>query len=167
MISGGEWIPALLMVGIAGVWDLRKGIIPNWLTLPGLLLGFGWHFARSGWTGLLFALGGAVLMAVFFLIPYLLGGLGAGDLKLVLALGALLGPREGVQVALASAIAGGLLAIFLLLRRGGARTADGELHSGGLGKGDGTQRPQRWGRWGTMPYGVAIAIGTAWSVLVA
>jgi prepilin peptidase CpaA len=178
---GWEWVPVLLMVGMAGAWDLRRGIIPNWLTLPGFLLGFGWHLAQSGWSGrlyalfgwhlaqsgwsgLLYAVVGAAVTSILFLAPYLLGGLGAGDLKLALALGSLLGPLGGFRAALASAIVGGILACLLLVWRGRPRLAEGGGASEGLQVGGGAAPGQGWGKGGTIPYGVAIAIGTAWSV---
>jgi Flp pilus assembly protein protease CpaA len=101
----------------AGI-DLRTGRIPNVLTATTAAAGLG--FAAAGLTGtslVAAALGGALGLAL--MMPgHLVGGTGAGDVKLMGALGTLVGPGAVVVMFLASAIAGGVLAIGHAWRRG-------------------------------------------------
>jgi prepilin peptidase CpaA len=101
---------------LAAAWtDARTGRIPNWLTLPLLPAGLALGFLDGGLLGLgSAALGCAVCFAVPFGLLYFSRGkaIGGGDVKLFAGLGALLGPRAGLQVELGSLV---LLALFALL----------------------------------------------------
>ncbi len=168
---GWEWIPVFGMVVIAAAIDIRRGIIPNWLTLPGFVGGLVWHFSFGGVKGLYFALGGAFFASMLFLVPFLWGGVGGGDFKLILALGSFLGPWDGVRTALAIAIVGGVMSLIaLLLRTRGRKGAqEGEKGAGGdeIRRGQKLWPPGKWRDWGTIPYGPAIAMGTAWAIFAA
>ncbi|HKO89788.1 MAG TPA: A24 family peptidase [Polyangiaceae bacterium] len=101
---------------LASAWtDARTGRIPNWLTFPALPLGLALGAIDAGWLGLGSAALGALLC---FGVPYTLfrssrgTAIGGGDVKLFTGLGALLGPRAGLEVELASLV---LLAVFALL----------------------------------------------------
>ena len=108
------WIPALLLVVWAGWLDLRSRRIPNWLTVPALILGLGVNTIILGWDGTKVALGGAGL-ALGLLLPFvLLRGLGAGDWKLMGALGAWLGPIQILFVLLATILIAGIVASWLI-----------------------------------------------------
>ena len=99
----------------AAVNDLRTQRIPNLLTYPAMGIALGYHFMMSGLDGLLFSAGGLALGIAIFILPYLMGGMGAGDAKLMGAVGAILGAK-GVFVAfLFTAIAGGIYALILLV----------------------------------------------------
>jgi len=104
----------------ACVTDLRTRRIPNVLTLGAALLGFGFHLVAGGWGwgGLLTSVAGWGVGLVLFLPLFALRGLGGGDVKLVAALGAWLGPGQTVWLALFTAIAGGPLAVAVALSRG-------------------------------------------------
>jgi len=73
--------------------------------------GFGLHILLAGVTGLWTALFGLLVGFMLLLVPYLLGGMGAGDVKALAALGALLGAETILQVALYMALFGGLMSI--------------------------------------------------------
>ena len=108
----------LCLVAVASAYDLRTRRIPQVLTLGGAAAGLLFHLALGGWNaGLASATGWAIGIAIFFL-PYALGGLGAGDVKLLGAIGAWLGPMNAVWVGLYAGAAGGLLAIFVALTKG-------------------------------------------------
>jgi prepilin peptidase CpaA len=110
---------AALAVALAAcVTDLRMRRIPNVLTLGAALVGFGYHLLAGGWEGLLGSLAGWGLGLVLFLPLFALRGLGGGDVKLLAALGAWLGPGQTVWLALFTAIAGGPLALAVALSRG-------------------------------------------------
>ena len=82
------YIGAGIIATVALFTDTRRGRIPNWLTFPALGLGVALHSFVGGGDGLLFAAEGAALGLGLFLVPFLIGGMGAGDVKLLAALGA-------------------------------------------------------------------------------
>jgi prepilin peptidase CpaA len=109
---------AVLAATIALVSDVRTRRIPNWLTGSTLLIGLLVNLFASGPPGLVAAVTG---MAVGFLllIPfYVLRAVGAGDVKLLAALGAVLGVQALLAVAAAGALVGGLMSLIILARRG-------------------------------------------------
>jgi len=109
----------LLTVLFSAVYfDLTQKRIPNFLTLPAAGLGFIIFAVDGGLDGLVSGLAGfGVGIAVFFL-PFALGGIGGGDVKLMGAIGALKGVGFILYAALFTALAGGLLALFYLLLSG-------------------------------------------------
>ncbi len=111
------WIFALLLAGWAGWLDWRSRRIPNWLTGSGLIVGLVANTVASGWSGTKVALEGAGLGLVLLLPFVLLRGLGAGDWKLIGALGAFLGPKKILLVLLESIFIAGLMAIVEMIRK--------------------------------------------------
>jgi prepilin peptidase CpaA len=101
---------------VAVVEDLRRRQVPNWLTVAGGACGLacaGW----GGWHGLGIASAG-VLAGFFILLPFhLCGAMGGGDIKLIAAYGALLGPAGILLAAVFAGAIGGLLAAGALLFR--------------------------------------------------
>jgi prepilin peptidase CpaA len=95
----------------ATVDDLARRHIANWIPAAALAGGLGWQIGRAGWHGLGTALGGAVVGFSVFLIFYLMGGMGGGDIKLMAGFGALLGAGLLLEAALWAAGIGGLLAV--------------------------------------------------------
>ena len=85
--------------------------IPNLANLTMVLAGLVYHCHATGFNGFLFAFAGLALGFALLLVPYLLGGMGAGDVKALAALGAVLGPGAIFQVFLYMSIAGGILAL--------------------------------------------------------
>jgi Flp pilus assembly protein protease CpaA len=103
----------------ASATDLWKFKVYNLLTVPMLVLGVVASTCLGGWDGLLSSLLGAGLGFVLLVVFFAVGGVGAGDVKLLTAVGAWLGPFLTYQVFVASAIFGGLYALALVFRRGG------------------------------------------------
>jgi prepilin peptidase CpaA len=97
--------------------DLRRRAIANWINVAGLAAGLVYHSAARGWAGLAWSAGGAAAGFAVLLLFYCLGGMGAGDLKLSAAFGALLGPSGILLAALLAAPLGALLAAVCLLWR--------------------------------------------------
>ena len=167
----GDWeyrlAVATLAVAVCGGWlDWRWRRIPNWLTLPALLFGIGVHVAAAGWPGAKDALAGAGL-GLGLLLPFVLvRGLGAGDWKLMGALGALTGRERLVMVLLLSMLIAGLMAVVEMVRRRRVKqTLSNTLKLVGVAA--------TFGRGGackeitldnselmTLPFGVAAAIAT-------
>jgi prepilin peptidase CpaA len=110
-------IIALAVVGIAAYTDVRARRVPNWLTVSGLVLGLVLHLELSGWPGLKISLGGAALALLVLFPVVLMRGLGAGDWKLFGALGAILGPTVAMVVLFFAIMIGGVMALFLVIRR--------------------------------------------------
>ncbi len=111
----------LCIVVVAGAYDLRCRKIPNWLSLSGLVLGLGTNILLSGWGGLGAAALGFGLAMLIYTPLYLIRGMGAGDVKLMAAVGAIVGPHDWLGIFLATALAGGLisLAAVVIKRRAG------------------------------------------------
>ncbi len=104
-------IALVCVVLVAGVYDLRSRRIPNWVSLSGIVLGAGGNTLLFGWHGLREA-GFGLLCAVAIYMPlYLVRAMGAGDVKLMAAVGAIVGPQDWLQIFLATAIIGGILSL--------------------------------------------------------
>jgi prepilin peptidase CpaA len=115
-MSAPEWV-ALALGCCAALEDLWRRRISNPITAAGLAAGLGLGLAGGGWRGLGSALAGAALGFCVFLLFHGMGGMGAGDLKLMAAFGALLGPAGILMAAVLAAMAGALLAAAVLLWR--------------------------------------------------
>lgn len=111
-------IPLLALVIVAGVYDILWRKIPNWAALAGVLAGFGVNTFLHHWAGLKnAALGFGLAFLVYFSL-YLLRGMGAGDAKLMGAVGALAGPGNWVAILVLTALIGAVCALVLILSRG-------------------------------------------------
>jgi prepilin peptidase CpaA len=89
---------AILAALIAAITDARTGRIPNWLTLPLLVLGPVLSAVAGGVPALLLSLLGVVLCAAVPLLLFTRQAMGGGDVKLFAALGGLLGTHVGIEV---------------------------------------------------------------------
>jgi prepilin peptidase CpaA len=96
------WILAIILTIIAGMGDLRTRKIRNVLTVPALLCGIVTNTLLSGWHGFALSLEGAGVGLGLLLPVVLLRGLGAGDWKLMGALGAFVGPRMTFTILMVS-----------------------------------------------------------------
>jgi len=103
---------------IAVVSDVRTRRIPNWLTFgaAAAALLYGWF--HSGFPGVSQAALGWAAGALIFFPLFALGGMGAGDVKLVAGLAAWLGPIEAVYLAIFASMAGGVVGLMVALFRG-------------------------------------------------
>ena len=144
------WMVAVIG-GAATIEDLARRTISNWLSLAALVGGLGCQVFSHGWRGAATALLGSIAGFAIFLVFYLLGGMGGGDVKLVAGFGSMLGAWRLLQAALWIAIAGGLMAAAVVgcsaLRRAVAR------------------KQVDAGRALAIPYAPAIAIGV-WLTLL-
>ncbi len=110
------WLCAAGIAGSAGILDWRSRRIPNWLTIPALLIGLAVNFATAGIAGGLQSLEGAAVALVVLLPVVFLRGLGGGDWKLMGALGAWLGPGQVLMILLVTIFLSGLLALVQIIR---------------------------------------------------
>jgi len=120
LLGTGEILLGIL-VAIAAVFDIRYRRIPNWLVLAGLVVGIAWNVYSSGLSGLAHASEGLGLGFILYFPLYLLRARGAGDVKLLAAVGAITGPGNCFWIFLLTAVLGGLIAVILLLFRGRVR----------------------------------------------
>jgi len=106
---------AVALAVAAGVTDWRSRRIPNWLTVPGLLVGIAANAAFGGLTGLKSSLLGAGL-GLLLLLPFVfLRSLGAGDWKLAGALGAFVGWGGLLDILIVSVFVAGIMALGLVI----------------------------------------------------
>jgi prepilin peptidase CpaA len=98
--------------------DLRARRIPNALSGGALVVGVLLNALYSGWSGALSSLGGVGVMIATLIGPFALGGLGGGDVKMMAAVGAFLGPRLALFGLIAGMALGGVVMVVHLLRVG-------------------------------------------------
>jgi prepilin peptidase CpaA len=143
--------------GVAAVIDISSRRIPNWVTFAAFLAGVGLNAWLAGPSGAVLAVAGAALGAALLLPFYAIRAMGAGDVKLLAAIGALLGPQMLVSVAVYGALIGGAMSVVILLIRRRLWVTLNEVL---------VQRraPTRSGA--TAPYGAAIASGVYLSFIL-
>ncbi|MBI4471540.1 MAG: prepilin peptidase [Acidobacteria bacterium] len=163
----------LIAVVLAAAWsDLKTRRIPNWITVPGAVLGVLLQSVYGGVNGAISSLTGAAVGFAVFMVLYITGGMGAGDVKLFAAVGALVGLESLLLVFVFTGLLGGIAAVVLsayrgrlrqTLRRTGALLIDlgrfrwQEVRNAGVSAGPNALR---------LPYGAVIAGGTLVSLLV-
>ncbi|RSK26371.1 hypothetical protein EJF36_05585 [Bacillus sp. HMF5848] len=103
------------LVIICTYTDLKSRKIYNVIIFPTLLIALTSHLVTGGLSGFLSSLGGFAVGLAILLIPYFLGGMGAGDVKLLAVIGALKGTAFVLHTAIYMGLVGGVLAIFVLL----------------------------------------------------
>jgi prepilin peptidase CpaA len=121
MLENYFLIGAALVASLGGVSDLRSARIPNWLTYSGLSAALVLRFAVLGWVGLKSGAAGMLAAGGLFLILFVMGAMGGGDMKLMAAIGAWVGSTHVVAILLTAAMAGGLLAVVYIIFGGGIR----------------------------------------------
>ena len=104
-----------ILLIISAVIDLRTHKIPNLITLPSILIALIYHSLLYGLDGLLFSAGGIGVGIGLLIIPYLMGGMGAGDAKLMGAIGGFLGAKAAFYAFLIIAAVGGVYALILVV----------------------------------------------------
>jgi prepilin peptidase CpaA len=160
-------IAALVTIVVAAtIFDIRYRRIPNWLVATGTAGALAFHALAPAGSGALFSLSGMALGLAAFLPFYVIGVMGAGDVKLMGMVGVFLGAASTFQAALATLVAGGILAVAVAVRTGvmtqlvlNVRSIVGSTVFGTL---NGTAPdPKQMPSIGKMPYALAIAAGTA------
>ncbi len=157
----------ICLVSIAGIWDIRTRRIPNWLTLAGVLAGLAIKSFLFGLTGLWDSAVGLAFAFGLYFVLYALRAMGAGDVKLMAAVGAMAGPADWFGIFLITSLIGGLSGLVLILWKKRAKRTFSNV---GFILGEMVQmRPAYVGREelsvsspaaATMPHGALIAVGT-------
>ncbi|HUQ90590.1 MAG TPA: prepilin peptidase [Bryobacteraceae bacterium] len=112
----------MLLVTVAAIYDIRFRRIPNWLVGAGALLAVVLNFVLFEFEGLRASLLGLGLALLIYFPLFALRAMGAGDVKLMAAIACLMGPGPWLAIFVCSAIAGGMIAIVLLLSKKRLRT---------------------------------------------
>lgn len=147
-----------LMLGV--IWDLRSRRIPNALTLGMAVSGLVAFTTLDGAQGLVASIGGMTLGFAVFVVPFAMGGIGGGDVKLAMAVGAVAGPGAALRILLLGAVAGGIIALGVLVYQSDpVRYACRRF----LGQRDPVSRTDASKKAVGFPYAVAIAIGAVLS----
>lgn len=111
----------LLIVIPAALFDFRERRVPNWIVLTGLALGIGLNWFLYETPGLWIALKGLGLAFLIYFPLYLLRGMGAGDVKLMGAVGSIVGAANWLGILVLTSLAGGVTALILVALRGRTR----------------------------------------------
>lgn len=163
----------LALVVVAMSYDLHARRIPNWLVAVALIAALPIQIVANGLPiGPVWWVTGALTGGLLLLPGYLLRMLGAGDVKLMAAVGALLGPHGAFEAVLVATAVGGVLGLFAILRKRRLRKGVAGAMSMLItmsADGDATRaEPERNAgpNIGSLPYGVAIAIGSVITLLV-
>lgn len=119
------WVamPVIVLVAAAAQADVRTRTIPNALTFPALLLGLAMHTTLDGFDGLKSSLAGVALAGAILLPGWRFRWMGAGDVKLMAAVGAWLAWPQALIAVLASLVMGGAISLVVAIRRGVLRQA--------------------------------------------
>jgi prepilin peptidase CpaA len=165
-----QWAVVLLAAALGAGWDWRTGRIPNWLTGPLLLSGLLWAFIVGGAGALGWSVWGMLLLAAPFVLLFVYAGGGAGDAKMMAAMGAWTGLAPGAAILLSVVLWGMVLAVVLTFIRGEQRAVTANLtqtvnaamlfiYSRGRA-GDVKETAVQSRGTSPLPYGVAIFLGT-------
>lgn len=153
---------------ICVITDIKSRKILNVITLPTIIIGLAYHLYSNGFDGFFFSGKGTLVGFALLLIPFMMGGIGAGDVKLLAGIGALKGALFVFYTFMYAAVIGGLIALVIMLRQKELigffkrlfyslfliKANQGSLH---LSKTEISP---------TIPYGVPIAIGTICTYLL-
>ena len=145
--------------------DIRSRRIPNYLTGPALLAGLLLHTAIDGLHGLWTSLAAGLICGGLFLILYLAGGMGAGDVKLITAVGCLAGLSSVAYLLVLTSLVGGVMGVAFALMRGKLKQTLLNVRSLALHHKDAGLSPHPDlnvlnANNLRLPYGVAIAAGS-------
>jgi prepilin peptidase CpaA len=163
-------VTALLiaLVSIAAVYDVLFRRIPNWLTAAGVILGLTVNtMVHGAWPGLRFSLAGLLAAFAVYSALYSLRAMGAGDVKLMAAVGSLVGWENWIAIFLITAILGGVAALILVTWRGRVRKTLrnvafilSEMKNGRPAYAKNEELDVRSAKGVSLPHGAVIAVGT-------
>jgi len=163
------WVVTITLIVAAAIdgWKLK---VPNWITFPMILSGWvysAWLSEFPGWEGFLWSLAGTAVGLGLLLPLYAIGGMGAGDVKLLAGVGAWVWATNTVYAFVVTTIVGGIIAIIMVLARGAwkkhrdqFRMIFGEIATIRDPNTLSALAAERKSSMFLLPYGIPIAIGT-------
>jgi prepilin peptidase CpaA len=163
------WVVTVTLV-VAAIIDGLKLKVPNWLTFPMILSGWAYGFFLSpeaGWEGLFLSVLGTAVGLALLLPMYAVGGMGAGDVKLLGGVGAWVGGTHTLYAFAVSALVGGAIAVGMVLWAGAWQKHKNQFWSI-LNEIATVKNPEKLAeiaaerkpRMFLLPYGIPIAIGS-------
>jgi prepilin peptidase CpaA len=151
----------LAVAGAAAVTDVRSGRVPNVLTYGAALAALVLHaFLRPAGIGLPAALAGLAVGFFPLFLAYLAGGIGGGDVKLMGAMGAFLGPYHAAVALLYSCLVGAVLSVAMILFREGFTGIAMRFASLWRVR----EADAAWASRLRLPFAVAVLVGVAWTI---
>ncbi|MBI1903168.1 MAG: prepilin peptidase [Planctomycetia bacterium] len=160
------WFVSVVLV-VAAVIDGWKLKVPNWLTFPMIVAGWGYSGLADGWSGVGYSLLGTAAGLAMLLPLYAIGGMGAGDVKLLAGVGAWMWSTTTLYAFCWSAVIGGVIALAMVLyRRSWARHKNNlvmivtEVLTVRNPSQLSAMAAERKSAMLLLPYGIPIAIGT-------
>ena len=166
LVNIGLLVPLAIIIGY---YDVRYRRIPNAFVLAALAAGLAMNAIFGGLAGVAASLGGCGLAFILMFILHIFGAMGAGDVKLFAAIGAVTGAQLVVPTFLVVALTGGLLAVVSIIRAGTVTTTLHRVLQIFVGMLPGWQMPKfavPADRTHTSPYGVAITLGSIISIAI-
>ena len=154
---------------IAAILDYRFKKVPNIVTFPAIAAGLTMAFLVSGFLGLSISIAGLVIGMALLYLPYAAGGMGAGDVKFLGAIGAIKGPWFVFITFLATAIIGGVMAIFriaFVLKKADMRILGESVRTAYYTRSWSALEIPEYARKEKLPYAVAISAGAAVSLML-
>jgi prepilin peptidase CpaA len=163
------WFVTITLI-VAAVIDGYQLKVPNWITFPMIASGWVWSTAFSpyaGWEGLFLSLVGTAVGLAVLLPPYAVGGMGAGDVKLMAGVGAWMWGTATLYAFAVSALVGGVIAVGMVLSQGAWAKHKNQFWSI-LNEIATVKDPEKLAeiaaerkpRMFLLPYGIPIAIGS-------
>ncbi|QDV14746.1 Type IV leader peptidase family protein [Rosistilla oblonga] len=117
MYNWHVWLVAVVMI-VAAVIDGMILKVPNWLTYPFIISGWVYAAMASGWNGLGYSLLGTFVGMMLLLVVRAVGGMGAGDVKLLAGLGAWMGASTAWWAFVWTTVVGGIIAVIMIAMSG-------------------------------------------------
>lgn len=154
---------------IIAYYDVRYRRIPNAFVLATLVAGVAINAIFAGFPGVAASVGGCALGFVLMFMLHIFGAMGAGDVKLFAAIGAVTGAQLVMPTFIVVILTGGLLAFVSIIRAGMLVTTMHRVLQILVGLLPGWQMPKfavRADRKHTIPYGVAITMGSIISIAI-
>lgn len=165
-------IALITLVLTAAGYDFRFRRIPNWLNLSGVVIGLGLNTMLYREHGLNMAVLGLLIPLLVYIPLYFLRAMGAGDAKLMAAVGSIAGPQNWIIILFCTALAGGAIALAVAAKKarlrqtlGNTAVLAGDLmrfHSPAANHPELDVRSPRSVR---LPHGVSIAVGSMISLI--
>jgi len=170
-MHGMTWWSMVVAVSVATITDLRSRRIPNWLVFPLMILGLLLCSWLRGWHGFEKSIEGFGLGLLIYGILFAVGGMGMGDVKLVAAIGAWIGPGQLLIALVITGIVGGMMALCIAVWGGFLKevmrgAVNVFLGWSKLGLRSHPELVLSNPREHKMPYAPAIAVGTLMSFFV-
>jgi prepilin peptidase CpaA len=160
---------SLICALVGATYDVISRRIPNAFTLPAILFGLLLHLGLGGWHQLALAAAGGLVCGLIFLLFYLAGGMGGGDVKLITAVGCTAGLSLVGPLLLLTSLAGGVMAVCVALYHRRLRQTMLNLctiavHHGTVGLAPHSRINLDNAQAMRLPYAMAIAAGSALSL---